>query len=42
MYYILSFLFIPNGSRVLPLSMKYASLAFRTMSLVDLISRDLF
>ena len=38
MYYISSFLFIPNGSRVLPLSMRYASLAFRTVSLLDLIS----
>ena len=30
--------FIPNGSRVLPLSMRYASLAFRRLSLLDLIS----
>ena len=30
--------FIPNGSRVLPLSMRYASLAFRTLSLLDLVS----
>ena len=27
--------FIPNGSRVLPLSMRYASLAFPTLSLLD-------
>ena len=38
MYYISSFLFIPNGSRVLPLSEKYASLAFRLLSLLDLMS----
>ena len=38
MYYISSFLFIPNGSRVLPLSMSYASLAFRSLSLLDLMS----
>ena len=38
MYYISSFLFIPNGLRVLPLSMRYASLAFRTLSLLDLMS----
>ena len=37
-YYISSFLFIPKGSRVLPLSMRYASLAFRTLSLLDLVS----
>ena len=40
--YIAPFLFIPNGSRVLPLSMRYASLAFRRLSLfpglLDLIS----
>ena len=36
--YISPFLFIPNGSRVLPLSMRYASLAFRRLSLLDLIS----
>ena len=30
--------FIPNGLRVLPLSMRYVSLAFRTLSLLDLIS----
>ena len=29
---------IPEGSRVLPLSMRYASLAFRTLSLLDLMS----
>ena len=29
MYYISSFLLIPKDSRVLPLSVKYASLAFR-------------
>ena len=29
---------IPNGSGVLPLSMSYASLAFRTLSLLDLMS----
>ena len=36
MYYISSFLFIPNGSRssrLLPLSKRYASLAFLTQSL---------
>ena len=38
MYYISSFLFIPNGSRALPLSMSYASLAFRSLSLLDLMS----
>ena len=38
MCYISSFLLIPNGSRVLPLSMRYASLAFRTLSLLDLMS----
>ena len=38
MYYISSFLFIPNVSRVFPLSMRYASLAFRTLSLLDLMS----
>ena len=38
MYYISSFLFIPNGSRVLPLSIRYASLAFRSNSLLDLMS----
>ena len=39
MYYISSFLLIPsNGSRVLPLSMRYAILAFRTLSLLDLMS----
>ena len=38
MYYISSFLFIPNGLRVLPLSMRYASLAFRALSLLDLMS----
>ena len=32
------FLFIPNGSRVLPLSMRYASLAFSTLSLLHLMS----
>ena len=40
MYYLLSFLFIPNGSRVLPLSMRYASLAFRT-PLLDFFLLDL-
>ena len=29
---------IPEGSRVLPLSMRCASLAFRTLSLLDLMS----
>ena len=38
MCYISSFLLIPNGSKVLPLSMRYASLAFRTLSLLDLMS----
>ena len=38
MCYISSFLLIPNGSRVLPLSMRYASLAFRTLSLLDLMN----
>ena len=38
MCYISSFLLIPNGSRVFPLSMRYASLAFRTLSLLDLMS----
>ena len=38
MYYISSFLLIPKGSRVLPLSMRYASLRFRTPSLLDLMS----
>ena len=38
MCYISSFLLIPNGSRVLPLSVRYASLAFRTLSLLDLMS----
>ena len=33
-----SFLFIPKGLRVLPLSMRYAFLAFRTLSLLDLVS----
>ena len=33
MYYISTFLSIPKGLRVLPLSMKYASLAFRALSL---------
>ena len=33
MYYISSFILIPNGSRVMPLSIRYASLAFRTLSL---------
>ena len=33
-----SFLFIPKGSRVLPLSMMYISLTFRTLSLLDLMS----
>ena len=30
--------FIPNGSRILPFSMRYASLTFRTLSLLDLMS----
>ena len=30
MYYISSFLLIPKDSRVLPLSVRYASLAFRS------------
>ena len=30
MYYILSFLLIPKDSRVLPLSVRYASLPFRS------------
>ena len=38
MYHFSSFLLIPNGLRVLPLSMRYASLAFRTLSLLDLMS----
>ena len=38
MYHISSFLFIPTGSRVFPLSMWYASLAFRTLSLLNLMS----
>ena len=38
MYYISSFLFIPNGSRLFRLSMRYVSLAFRTLSLLDLVS----
>ena len=38
MYYISSFLLIPKGSRVSPLSMRYASLRFRTPSLLDLMS----
>ena len=38
MCYIMSFLLIPNGSSVLPLSIRYASLTFRTPSLLDLIS----
>ena len=29
---------MPNGSRVLPLSMRYAYLAFHTLSLLDLVS----
>ena len=29
---------IPNGLRVLPLSMKYAPVAFRALSLLDLMS----
>ena len=32
-FLISCFLLIPKGSRVLPLSMKYASLAFRALSL---------
>ena len=38
MYYISSFLLIPKGSRVLPLLIRYASLAFRTLSLLYVIS----
>ena len=38
MYYISSFLFIPNGSIVFPLSMRYASLAVRLLYLLDLMS----
>ena len=37
-YYISSFSLIPKGSWVLPLSMRYASLGFRTPSLLDLMS----
>ena len=37
MYYISSFLLIPKGSRVLRLSMRCASLAFRALSLLDLM-----
>ena len=40
MYYISSSLLLPNGSRVLPLSMRYASVAFRTLSLLDLMSSN--
>ena len=36
--YISPFSFIPNGSRVLPLSMRYASLAFPRLYLLDIIS----
>ena len=36
-FYISSFLLIPKGSRVLPLSMRYASLAFRALSLLVLM-----
>ena len=32
MYYISSFLLIPNGSRVFPVSMRYVSLAFCTLT----------
>ena len=38
---VLHFIFLVNTynvSRVLPLSMRYASLAFRTLSLLDLMS----
>ena len=28
---------VPNGSRVMPLSIRYASLALRTLSLLDLM-----
>ena len=38
MYYISSILFIPNGSRVLPLPKRYASLAFRKLTPLDLMS----
>ena len=38
MYYISSFLFISNGSRLFPPSMRYVFLAFRTLSLLDLVS----
>ena len=34
MHDISSFLFIPNGSRVFPLSITYSSPAFRTLSLL--------
>ena len=32
------FYLIPEGSRVLPLLLRYACLAFRTLSLLDLMS----
>ena len=35
--FYLSYL-IPEGSRLLPLLLRYASLAFRTLSLLDLMS----
>ena len=38
MYYISSFLLIPKGSRVLPLLIRYASLAFPTLSLLYVMS----
>ena len=36
--YISYFSFIPNGLRVLPLPIRSASLTFRTLSLLDLMS----
>ena len=38
MDYISSFLLRPKGSRVLAMCMRYASLAVRTLSLLELIS----
>ena len=37
-HYISSFLLKPKGSRVLHLSMRYASQVFHTMSLLNLMS----
>jgi len=37
MYELSSFLLIPNGSRVVPLLMKYASLAYHTLSLSEIL-----